>query len=335
MGYTDREMRAFSQVAYADLEKGYDYLRALFPSQKSFTIQEVADATRMLDPSADLGNLNSLTSEQLNSWKIAGVHDTNSKNGFYACIIETSPGNVAVGFRGSESMTDPSSMANDWVGADLGLLNSYCTNQQLEVHRFLNRYADQLNGYDNVAMTGHSLGGNLAEYATIMSGDYGLDDNIKQCVSLDGPGFSQEFIMANLDKITKMSGVMKHYSWSLVGAMLFGLPGVQNYNVVVSEEANTEDNEEMGVFTRHSTKYLEYDENGNLIITNDRDITATLFYYFSKGFDSMPKFMGDHVKGFLGAFMITGMYAYDCFFGENGIINQLKNIYEKYIKLCA
>lgn len=38
-------------------------------------------------------------------------------------------------------------------------------------------------------MTGHSLGGNLAEYATIMSYKYGLDTKIKQCVSMDGPGF--------------------------------------------------------------------------------------------------------------------------------------------------
>lgn len=49
-------------------------------------------------------------------WNISGVHNTNSQNGFYACIIETAPREAAVGFRGSEDMGDLSNVANDWVG---------------------------------------------------------------------------------------------------------------------------------------------------------------------------------------------------------------------------
>ena len=72
-------------------------------------------------------------------------------------------------------------------------------------------------------MTGHSLGGNLAEYATVMSYKYGLDKKIKQCASLDGPGFSDEFIKTNREHILAMSGVMKHYKWSLISGMLLDL----------------------------------------------------------------------------------------------------------------
>ena len=123
---------------------------------------------------------------------------------FYACIVETSPGNAVVCFRGSEDMSDPNNLKNDWIYADMGLLNSTCTNQQAEVERFLAANKELLSKYDNITMTGHSLGGNLAEYATIMSYKYGLDTKIKQCVSMDGPGFSDEFIRANREHIANM-----------------------------------------------------------------------------------------------------------------------------------
>lgn len=44
----------------------------------------------------------------------------------------------------------------------------------------------------NVYITGHSQGGNTAQYVTIASGEYG--EYIDTCVSLDGPGFSSGLI---------------------------------------------------------------------------------------------------------------------------------------------
>lgn len=44
---------------------------------------------------------------------------------------------------------------------------------------------------------GHSKGGNKAKFITIQ------DDSVDQCVSFDGQGFSDEFIMDNEDKISK------------------------------------------------------------------------------------------------------------------------------------
>ncbi|WP_435924237.1 Mbeg1-like protein [Paenibacillus sp. DYY-L-2] len=60
--------------------------------------------------------------------------------------------------------------------------------------------------YDNLTVTGHSKGGNKAQYVGILS------DKVKRVVSLDGQGFSQEFmdkfkdrIAANQHKITSIS----------------------------------------------------------------------------------------------------------------------------------
>ena len=50
-------------------------------------------------------------------------------------------------------------------------------------------YADNPSG--NLYVTGHSQGGNNAQFVTIRS-EYG--DSIKNCISLDGPGFSHRFV---------------------------------------------------------------------------------------------------------------------------------------------
>lgn len=215
---------------------------------------------------------------------------------FYACIVETSPGNAVVCFRGTEGLLDFGALQNeyDMVGADLGLLNSVCTNQQAEVERFLAANKDLLSKYDNITMTGHSLGGNLAEYATIMSYKYGLDKKIKQCASLDGPGFSDEFIKTNREHILAMSGVMKHYKWSLISGMLLDLPGVEYETVRVSTKGKPIENianlisptlfQMFFSFVRHDTKYLEYDENDNFVHGN-RDILSLIVEPLTKIID--------------------------------------------------
>lgn len=265
MTYTDKEMRAFTQVAYADFDKAKSYLQSKFPERKSFTITELKIAAKALGSSdKDLECLNCLTKQQCDNWSISVIHDTNSNNGFYGCIIETSPGNAVLAFRGSESMESMDNIINDWGRADLGLLNSTLTNQQAEVDRFLKAHKTELQGYDSIALTGHSLGGNLAQYATLVSHKYGFDSKITQSISFDGPGFSDEFIALHMLDILRMRNVMSHYQFSPVGMALFSLPGINTRTIKVSNEANEKDDEKMNDFTRHDTKYIEFDNNGNV-----------------------------------------------------------------------
>lgn len=314
MAYSDLQSRAFTQIAYMDLDEKYvDYCKA--NGTDSAPLSEIL-STSQYEKLKNLG----LTDAEINSWNISGVHDTNSQNGFYACIIETAPGEAAVGFRGSEDMGDLNNVANDWVGADIGLVNSTCTNQQEEVDRFLQKYKDQLNGYDSVAMAGHSLGGNLAEYATIVSYKYGLDDNIKQCVSMDGPGFSKEFIDKYRDQIEKMSGVMYHPRWSFVGTMLNDLPGVEYQYVEVSNEANAIDDADYNAATRHDTKYLVYDENGKLV-EGEQDDLSKITSVISEGVDHLPAPIGNALITLVGGAWIGFTWAKENFLNEDGSIS--------------
>lgn len=281
MAYSDYEMKNFTQVAYADFGKAYDYLHSCCPEQDSFTIAELKAVAEVIDSNADLSSLRCLDENQMSNWRISVVHDTNAKNGFYACIIETSPGQAAVAFRGSESND-----FYDWVGSDFGLLNSVCTIEQRETDRFLSKYSEKISNYDSVAMTGHSLGGNLAEYATLVSRNHGIR-NVEQCISFDGPGFSNEFLMFHSLDILAMNGVMTHYRWSVVGNLLFEIPGVQYQDVRVSNSANTRDSDKMGSLTRHDTKYLEFEEGSVVPLkeNENKDLLSIGGSIISKSFD--------------------------------------------------
>lgn len=311
MGYSDREMRAFTQIAYLDLEKDYQrYCKSHGVDKVS--LAELRD-TYNITKINDLVENGVVSEQQLEKWSISAICDDNDNSGFYACVIETGENEAVVGFRGSEDMMNLSNMKNDWVKADLGLLNSELTNQQAEVRNFLDENKTLLDGYDNLAMTGHSLGGNLAEYATIVSKEYGLNDNIKQCMSLDGPGFSNEFIEKYHQEIEEMSGVMSHPRWSFVGTLLNDLPGVEYGFVAVK---NTDDGEKYGPATRHDTKYLDFE--GDYFKKGEQDWLSKTTSIISKGADKIPTPVGNAMVSILGGVLISVAWAKETFWDEHG-----------------
>lgn len=338
MTYTDKEMRAFTQVAYADFDKAKSYLQSKFPERKSFTITELKIAAKALGSSdKDLECLNCLTKQQCDNWSISVIHDTNSNNGFYGCIIETSPGNAVLAFRGSESMESMDNIINDWGRADLGLLNSTLTNQQAEVDRFLKAHKTELQGYDSIALTGHSLGGNLAQYATLVSHKYGFDSKITQSISFDGPGFSDEFIALHMLDILRMRNVMSHYQFSPVGMALFSLPGINTRTIKVSNEANEKDDEKMNDFTRHDTKYIEFDNNGNVKKGEVNKKPASLLGPLSKIIELSPFSPVIHYSIISLTFFLDVKQRYDVFLDR--VMKQAKLTYRdlaaKFKKLLA
>lgn len=288
MAYTDKEMLLFSQIAYLNIDDYYNKA-ANTSNNKTVTLADIKKSAK--NNSALMKKFNEISEKAGNDdwlkWSISGIHNNNEPpngNGFYACIIETSPGNAAVGFRGSETMDTLFKVKTDWVDADLKLLNSTLTTQQNECDIFMQKYADKLAGYDNLAMVGHSLGGNLAEYSTIVSHKYGLDGKIKQCMSLDGPGFSDEFIRLHREEIEKMAPVMKHRRWSFVGTMLNDLPGV-DYMYCKTNGGN--------IVTKHDTKYVELD--GDDFVKGKQDWFSWVTDKLSKGIDHLPAPVGNAI----------------------------------------
>jgi hypothetical protein len=327
MGYTDKELRDATQIAYMDLLDGYDSLVSKI--KPPYTIRQIIDATEnknikeKLEKKIKEGDI----SIDLDSWKITQIHDKNNVNGFYGCIIETSDNEAIVAFRGSESETDEQ-FRFDWIDADIGLPNSTETTQQVEVNKFLreiqtNGYLDK---YTTVASTGHSLGGNLSDYFTIHSVDFGLSNKIKQSINFDGPGFSQEYLELNKMQIDEVSKVMKHYQWSAVGNILFPVPGVEFIVADTKEYGDTstylqeEYTKELSydLICKHDTRSLEFDDKGN-IIEGKMDAFAWFLGKLTKGFDRLPTDIGNSMRDTLTYFLLHGDEIKSLFVDEKGL----------------
>lgn len=238
-------------------------------------------------------------SPEMLDWKITDIQDLNSLNGFFACCIETSEKEAIVAFRGSENMKEYSNMVNDWARADFGLLNSRGTRQQEETEKYGEYLLEKglINKYDSLAVTGHSLGGNLASHFTIASADEGKEElfnKIKQSVNWDGPGVSDEYLNEHQARIEKTAPKLTRYRWSAVGTLLFDIPGEHSEFLGINEDLHKDDPKERikyKVITRHSTKSLVFDENGKAE-RGKQDIVSKGLSSFSKAID---KFVPEHI----------------------------------------
>ncbi|WP_033168226.1 Mbeg1-like protein [Clostridium sp. KNHs205] len=334
MGYTDKELRDATQIAYMDLNEGYKELVRL-RVKPPYTIKQIINNTINLKKRAQLENKikEGDISIDLDSWKITQIHDTNKDNGFYGCIIETSENEAIVAFRGSESTTD-AQFEYDWINADIGLLNNNRTPQQAEVDVFLSAIKDNgyLDKYTYVASTGHSLGGNLSDYFTIKAAN-DFSDKIKQSVNFDGPGFSKEFLEDNKKEINVMSEIMKHYQWSAVGNLLFPVPGVEfvttdikNYSDTSTYLQNDFDKEYLyNLICRHDTRSLKYDEHGNLV-NGKMDNLAWFMGKISKLIDRMPSAIGNSLKDSLTYFLLHGEEIKSLFVDDKGLTTLGKSL---------
>lgn len=90
------------------------------------------------------------------------------------------------------------------------------TQSQIDALNFVNSIDS-----DNITVVGHSKGGNKAMYCAIVS------DKVKQCVSMDGQGFSDEFISKYRYKIDLKSKNIKNISYcsDYVHALMRQIPG--------------------------------------------------------------------------------------------------------------
>lgn len=313
MEYNDLQLRAFSKIAYFDLEDRLNERAA----KRGYPIplKDLLN-TNEIEQLAVLG----ISKDDFKEWSIAAVHDgSNNKNpnGFFACVIQTSPGNAAVAFRGSENMMEFEHAVRDWKKGDFALMNSIMTEQHAETERFLKDNADLLSKYDNITMTGHSLGGNLADYATIISARKypWLAKRIKQCVSLDGPGFSDEFLKEYSSEIAQMSGKMKHYQWSFVGSLLNYLPGVDLKTIDVKAYVSMNEDgvnqiNKYGCFTRHSLEYTSVGSDG-MFCEGKQDLLSLIMHKASLGVDHMPAIVGNAFIEIVGGLFIAGVWAKD------------------------
>lgn len=111
--------------------------------------------------------------------------------------------------------------------------------------------------FDSITVAGHSKGGNKAQYVTIVC------DKVDYCVSMDGQGFSQEFMNKYWAEIGEKGDKIKNYSLDAdyVHILLFPVPGAEQ--IYIASDPN-----DRGLKNHSPSELLTYeiDENGNLCV---------------------------------------------------------------------
>lgn len=232
--------------------------------------------------------MNKHDAEYARNWVIVDQCDKNNESGMYACLIDTRDGNAIVGYRGSESF-DTNQYIKDWGAADLGLLNNSLTEQQKDAEEYI-RYINERYGddYNPFSLTGHSLGGNLAQHAGNMAPDE-MRGKIDHAISFDGPGFSDEYIKSHYLEIQKAKDYQTHYQWSVVGSLLTPLPDTEDRKIKAHDDEESEGDIlgiDKKIIDRHNMRNVEFDPDGNVQDSTGDDILVQIFGPLSKGVDN-------------------------------------------------
>lgn len=136
--------------------------------------------------------------KELSSLKVGYATEYEQEEGkpVSVCFLNEDSKEAIVAYRGTNDY--------EWMdNADAFLQEE--SKLQKEAVEFLKDAEDACNledkGYD-ITVTGHSKGGNKAQYAAVMSNEVEVDN----CYSFDGQGFSKEFVVEHFDKIVENRG---------------------------------------------------------------------------------------------------------------------------------
>ncbi|MEL4028251.1 Mbeg1-like protein [Caldifermentibacillus hisashii] len=323
MNYSDEELKIATDLAYMDLHKAYEKLNSdinvvqaieylIKNHNEDLSDNEVNHYREIIDKIEAIEKRNNV------EWKIVDYKNDNKKDqtGLYGIVLDTGDGHI-VAFRGSESMLNSQHALQDWSEADLALLKPGLTEQQKKVNEFLEEInnSDYITKYDNVAFTGHSLGGNLAIHGSIMSTFYeNIFPRIRQAVNFDGPGYSKEYLAEYKEQIEliseKLDGEFRHYQWSVVGAILNPATGI-NFETLATKATWNPLNY---LVMEHSTSNLIIDETTGKakretnLVNGGKSQWELMFGKFTESIDHLWAPVGSFLVDALGGILVFVMY---------------------------
>ncbi len=160
-----------------------------------------------------------------------------------ACFLDDpdQPKDVNVVFRGSV-------LSDEWHDNGEGGYKAD-TDHQLRAKEYVDKLPAEYGS--NMTVTGHSKGGNKAQYVTITT------DRFSRCVSIDGQGFSEEFLEKYSDEIATKKDRIESISAAndLVNSLLYPIAGIRTY--ILTEDQGLD-------FNGYHKLSILLDENGNL-----------------------------------------------------------------------
>ncbi len=184
------------------------------------------------------------SNKQISQTKI--VTSINSEKGLSACVFKKINGDISVVFKGSGS--------EEWLDNGKGLsgiserntykfyekggkqihsitiAKDYATKQQVEALNWFEKISAEQNfkKTDNIIISGHSKGGNKAQFITLHS------DIINECYSFSGQGFSPEAITVFKKRLRK--------DFALKAKIIRSISAENDYVNILGERAMPEEN---------------------------------------------------------------------------------------------
>ena len=258
MAFTDAEMAVLAQLAYCGSKdtpaqplKGQNLYKALTTGgRKEYLTKALGKEYKSV-----IEGLISKAKDQ--DYSIVLTADDKKGTGFAAIAIKDPNNNVTVATRGTEGFSLDYDSRKD-VDADLQLALMLSTNQQEEMEKFMRNL--EKNNYDGYYFTGHSLGGNLANYGAITLKPI---EKVKGVVTFNAPGFNEAFHAKYMEEIATIYHRINNYQneYDYVSSILY-VPGP----VTIVESSKKEDgwfdfDDHIG-FGDHSLCNLKVDGDG-------------------------------------------------------------------------
>lgn len=255
--YLNKDIAEAAEIPYVSPTDSVEKILALYDDE----------ALARLEQAGDIGT----TSSQGNEWaaiicaikadpdlmklKLTSTYTDEDGNKLAFCFADPDvPEQAIVVFKGTTG-------GDEWYD-DVEGLNSADTACQQEALNYIESLP-----YSDITVAGHSKGGNKAQYVTILS------DRVTRCVSMDGQGFSQEFIDKYWAEIQEKGSAIKNYSLNndYVHILLFPVPGSSQIYCEGDGMANGAENHSPTSFFHYTT-----DENGHSVVMYDSDGTVYL-----------------------------------------------------------
>ena len=235
------------------------------------------------------------------SWKISNVKLENGADGqpdsgtltkddyikdcgFAACVVETSPGVAVVAFRGSEPLGKPQYI-NDWHNnGQTAYMEENA--QEKAARKYITDLESKLEHIDKLYITGHSLGGHLALYASFNIPP-GLEEKLVSAITFAAPGFNKGTIDKYQEVIDRLiaEGKIKEYQNYLdpVGSLLYN-PTTPTYLQSNDPAADP--------FSNHSNFLLQLNQDGNgFEEVEEKSILCQFIHDMTIGFEALPSFL--------------------------------------------
>ncbi|SCW70875.1 Protein of unknown function [Paenibacillus tianmuensis] len=215
------------------------------------------------------------------NWKISHIDDDNAETGFVAYTFEPEPGQAVFAFRGSEDITKKE-FRNDWKN---NTSTSY-EEESVQQHKARLYMESQAKLYNNITITGHSLGGNLALYATLTAPGE-TQEKIANCSTFNAPGFNKEFTVTYQHSIRHMREKIQEFQnrYDAVSSLFYN----PTKPIMIETSAKKGTLPDLLNMDHHALKHLVND-NGTLIRDNvqSKDFEYRMLSNLTQGIQMLP-----------------------------------------------